>query len=158
MTERRNPYAAFNFIVRVNEVDVAGFMEVSGLDRENLVIEYREGKDQSGNEGAFVRKQPGLERVSNVTLRRGLTGSIALAKLRADIRTAAAGPAVANAKPGPVDWMIEMQDEAHQPVLTWRLENAWVAKLSGPSFNAKSNEIAIESIEVVCERIFMKPI
>jgi phage tail-like protein len=51
------------------------------------------------------------------------------------------------------NWTIVLQDEAHQPVVTWTLENAWIAKLSGPSLNSKSNEIAIESIEVVCERI-----
>jgi phage tail-like protein len=33
------------------------------------------------------------------------------------------------------------------------LQNAWVSKLSGPSLNAKGNEIAIESVEVVCDRI-----
>jgi phage tail-like protein len=151
--ERKNPYAAFNFVVRVGDDTnpIAGFMEVSGLDAENAVIEYREGNDQSGNDGAFVRKQPGMERYPNVVMRRGITGSTALWDLRKAIRNAEDGPAITD-NPMP-NWTIELQDEAHNPVVTWTLENAWIAKLSGPSLNAKSNEIAIEAIEVVCERI-----
>lgn len=150
-TQRKNPYAAFNFIVKVNGNDIAGFMEVSGLDGENLPIEYREGNDQSGNDGAFPRKQPGIEKYPNVTMRRGMTGSKALWDLRKNIRTAADGPAVVGGTQ--VNWTVDLQDEAHNVVLTWTLTNAWISKLSGPSLNSKANEIAIESIEVVCERI-----
>jgi phage tail-like protein len=150
-TQRKNPYAAFNFVVKVDGNDIAGFMEASGLDAENMTIEYREGNDQSGNDGAFPRKQPGLERYPNVTMRRGITGSTALWELRNKIRRAEEGPAITAS--GMPPWTIELQDEAHNVVITWTLHNAWVAKLSGPSLNAKSNEIAIESIEVVCERI-----
>jgi phage tail-like protein len=149
--QRKNPYAAFNFVVNVDGNDIAGFMEVSGLDAGNAVIEYREGRDQSGNDGAFLRKQPGIEAYPNVMMRRGITGSTALWDLRKAIRTAKDGPTVKPAKMP--NWTIVLQDEAHQPVVTWTLENAWIAKLSGPSLNSKSNEIAIESIEVVCERI-----
>ena len=152
-TERKNPYAAFNFVVKVNGSDIAGFMEASGLDGENTPIEYREGKDQTGNDGAFVRKQPGMERYPNVMLKRGITGSKALWDLRKNIRNATDGPAVAGATPGPVNWTIELHDEAHKPVVSWTLTNAWISKLSGPSLNARGNEIAIEAIEVVCERI-----
>jgi phage tail-like protein len=148
---RKNPYAAFNFIVKVNGNDIAGFMEVSGLDGENLPIEYREGNDQSGSDGAFPRKQPGIEKYPNVTMRRGMTGSTALWDLRKNIRQATDGPAVAGGTQ--VNWTVDLQDEAHNVVLTWTLTNAWIAKLSGPSLNSKANEIAIESIEVVCERI-----
>lgn len=149
--QRKNPYAAFNFVVKVDGNDIAGFMEASGLDAENMVIEYREGNDQSGNDGAFPRKQPGLERYPNVIMRRGITGSTALWDLRMKIRKAEEGPAITDG--GMPNWTIELQDEAHKVVITWTLHNAWVAKLSGPSLNAKSNEIAVESIEVVCERI-----
>ena len=154
-TQRKNPYAAFNFVVKVNGTDIAGFMEASGLDAENTPIEYREGRDQlsNANSGAFVRKQPGMERYPNVMLRRGITGSTALWDLRKAIRDATDGPAVAGAAPGPINWLIELHDEAHQPVVSWTLTNAWISKLSGPSLNARANEIAIESIEVVCERI-----
>ena len=154
--DRVNPYAAFNFVVSHEDVEIGGFMEVSGLDGENAVIEYREGDDQSDDGGAFVRKQPGLERYPNVTLRRGITGDLTVwTELRQNIRDGdETSPSFAEEINRTSPFLkVELQNEKHQTVLTWTLQNVWVSKLSGPSLNAKGNEIAIESIEVVCERI-----
>ena len=160
MAPRTNPYAAFNFIVTLPDgSDTAGFMEASGLDTENAVIEYREGNDQKpGETGAFVRKLPGLERYPNVTLRRGIIGDLKLWNdLRKPIRDGTKGPGLGAA--GSVDptLKIALQDEQHRSVQAWILHNVWVSKLSGPSLNAKGNEIAIEAIEVVCDRIELSP-
>ena len=154
-TARKNPYAAFNFKVLSGTEEIAGFMEVSGLDGENAIIEYREGNDQIGNGGAFPRKQPGIERYPNVMLRRGITGSTKLWVLHKDVRDGKTGPGPTKAllTPTPVDFFIDLQDEVHNTVFRWKLQNAWISKLSGPSLNAKSNEVAIESAEIVCERI-----
>lgn len=160
-TKRANPYAAFNFKVTHDKKEIGAFMEVSGLDSENAVIEYREGADQSGKTGgAFVRKQPGLERYPNVTFRRGIVGNLKLwTELRKPIRDAVLEDSPEFAKSinqtSPMI-TVELQDEQHTTVQTWQLQNAWVSKLSGPSLNAKGNEIAIEAIEVVCERIELK--
>jgi phage tail-like protein len=152
---RINPFAAFNFVVKHDDVEIGGFMEVSGLDGENAVIEYRQGDDQKNEtSGAFMRKQPGLERYPNVTLRRGITDDLKLwTELRKKIRDAEKGVGLEQLNPVPPTLKVELQNEKHKTVLTWKLQNVWVSKLSGPSLNAKGNEIAIESIEVVCERI-----
>jgi len=151
-TPRKNPYVAFNFVVTLDSNPLAGFMEVSGLDSENAVIEYREGADQTL--GAFVRKLPGLERYPNVTLRRGITGDLNLWNtLRKPVRDATSGPERGLPGQASPSLKIDLQNEAHTVVQSWTLQNAWVSKLSGPSLNAKGNEIAIESIEVVCDRI-----
>lgn len=152
--ERTNPYGAFNFIFRgvTNTALVAGFMEVSGLDGENAVIEYREGSDQQAKAaGNFLRKQPGLERYPNVVCRRGITGNLLLWRSRKVIRDAESFPGQKDRAPH--DFAIELQDEQHQTVMRWILRNGWVTKLTGPSLNAKANEIAIESMEIACERI-----
>ena|SRR5713101_231142 len=154
--KRINPYAAFNFTVTHDKITIGGFMEVSGLDTENAVIEYREGADQKGaTGGAFVSKQPGLERYPNVTLRRGIVGDLGLwTNLRKPIRDGSDGPEFATQlNQSSPQITINLQDEKHTTVQTWTLRNVWVSKLSGPSLNAKGNEIAIEAIEVVCERI-----
>lgn len=150
---RKNPYAAFNFVVTLDGAEIAAFMEVSGLDGENAVIEYREGHDQTGNGGAFVRKLPGLERYPNVMLRRGITGDLTLWNLRKAIRDATAGPEFGDIGSATPSLKVELQDEQHNTVQSWTLHNAWISKLSGPSLNARASEIAIESVEVVCERI-----
>jgi phage tail-like protein len=148
---RSNPYAAFNFVVSLvgDKDSLGGFMEVTGLDTENAIIEYREGDDNTS--GAFVRKLPGLERYPNVILRRGITGDLKLwNKLRQPIRNADIRPEFGSATPA---LKVDLQDEKHETVQSWTLQNAWVSALRGPSLNGRSNEIAIESIEVVCERI-----
>jgi phage tail-like protein len=152
---RNNPYAAFNFVVTFDQTSVAGFMEASGLDVENAVIEYREGNDQKpGLTGAFVRKLPGLERYPNVTLRRGIIGDLKLwTDLRVPVRDGTQGPELGQVGAATPAVKIDLQDEQHNTVQSWKLHNAWVSKLSGPSLNAKGNEIAIEAIEVVCDRI-----
>jgi phage tail-like protein len=152
-TSRRNPYAAFNFVVTLDGTEIAGFMEVSGLDAENAVIEYREGNDQTGNGGAFVRKLPGIERYPNVMLRRGITGNLVLWNLRQAIRDATTGPEFGNPGSATPLMRIDLQDETHTTVQSWLLHNAWIAKITGPSLNARANEIAIEAVEVVCDRI-----
>src|SRR5262245_39253983 len=153
---RINPYAAFYCVLTHDDVEIGGFMEVTGLDGENAVIEYRQGDDQKEEtSGAFVRKQPGLERYPNVTLRRGITDDLKLwTELRKKIRDAQAGPSLIEKLNSTSPFLnVELKNEKHQTVVTWQLHNVWVSKLSGPSLNAKGNEIAIESIEVVCERI-----
>jgi phage tail-like protein len=144
-TERanKNPYSAFNFIVEVDGAQVAAFQEITGLDHENTPIEYREGADLMNT----VRKLPGMERYPNVVCKRGISGSLALWNLRKEVRDgASAFPPVHNVT-------IQLLDEQHRPVFKWKLLNAWCTKMTGPSLNAKGNEIAIESMEWAHDRI-----
>lgn len=67
---RDDPYGAFNFLVEIDGVDVAGFWEVGGLESETDIIEYR-----TGDEVGTVRKLAGLSKHHNVTLKRGVTDS-----------------------------------------------------------------------------------
>src|SRR5688572_27367794 len=79
---RENPYSNFNFVVEFDGVEVAAFSEVSGLDSENTPIEYREGNEATN----ALRKIPGVEKYSNVVLKRGITGSLALWEWRRLVR------------------------------------------------------------------------
>jgi phage tail-like protein len=158
---RKNPYSAFNFVLedtggRFGNNQIAGFMECTGLDGENTPIEYREGTDQRVGGGAFVRKLPGMERYPNVVLKRGITGDLALWLWRKNIRNADKDTPSTLPLTGTtelVDILVRLQDEKHNTVMTWRLKNPWICKLSGPALNAKGNEIAIEMCEICCDRI-----
>ena len=144
-TERpnKNPYSAFNFIVEINGAPIAAFQEVTGLDSENTPIEYREGADRINS----VRKLTGLEKQSNVTLKRGIGGNLELWNWRKEVRDGG------TVFPPVRDVVIQLQDEKHDNVYKWKLTNAWCTKLSGPQLNAKANEIAIETMELACDRI-----
>jgi phage tail-like protein len=134
---RKDPYANFNFVVEIDGVTAAGFQEVSGLAAEVNIIEYREGADTSS-----IRKLPGLRKFTNVTLKRGVTQDKSLWNWFK--QTLSGAPARATVA-------ITLLDEQRNAVSRWTLLNAWPAKWEGPPLNAKSNDIAIETLEIAHE-------
>lgn len=132
---RHDPFAGFNFIVDIEGI-AAGFLECSGLSSETDVIEYREGGD------ILIRKLPGLTKYSNIVLRRGITTTRDLWAWR---------QTVINGQTQRRDGTIVLLSEHRTPVLTWRFHAGWPAKLEGPTLNARSSDVAIESIEIVHE-------
>jgi phage tail-like protein len=134
---RDDPYAQFNFLVEIDDVTVAGFTEVSGLNAESDSFEYR-----LGSEPATMRKIPGLLKYSNITLKRGYTQNQELWKWR---KTTIDGNT--ERKTG----SIILLDEAHQEVLRWNFREGWLVKYDGPALNSKTNDAAIETIEIIHE-------
>lgn len=140
---RDDPYLAINFLVAINGVLGDGraihgsFAEVSGLEVTITPIEYR-----NGSEDITVRKLPGLKKFTNITLTRGAIGDLTLWQW---IKTVMDGRAQR------ADGTITLLDESRQAVMVWKFRRAWPCKWSGPSLNAKSNEVAIESIEICHE-------
>jgi phage tail-like protein len=144
--DNKNPYSNFNFIVEIDGTEVAAFAEVSGLDSENTPIEYREGADATN----APRKLPGIEKYSNVTLKRGLTGSLALWNWRKEVRDGG------STFPPARTVVIKLLDEKHnrdRPAMTFTLRSAWPTKLTGPSLNAKGNDYAVEQLDLAHERL-----
>ena len=136
-SSRNDPYSAFNFLVEIDGVTVAGFSECSGLSNETDAIEYREGK-----EDITVRKLPGLVKYSNITLKRGFTQSKELWQWRKQ---------VLDGKTQRRSGTVTLLDEARKPALRWNFREGWPRKLDGPTLNAKTNEVAIETLEIVHE-------
>jgi phage tail-like protein len=137
MAQRDDPYKAFNFLVEIDGVAVAGFSEVSGLASETEVIEYRTGDAKSG-----VRKLPGLTKHANIVLRRGVTQDADLWNWR---------KAVEDGNVDRRNGSIVLLDEARNPVLRWNFSQGWICKWVGPTLRAKGNEVAIETIEIAHE-------
>lgn len=137
------PYGAFNFQVSLGGTDPgdikAGFSEVSGLSMEVQVIEYRAGNYRSES----PIKIPGLTKYSPVTLKRGLIGALDLFEWIEETAQSGAGSRR--------DVIIHLMGEEHQPVMTWKLRNAWITKYTTSDLNASSNEVAIETIELTHE-------
>ena len=69
MAPRKDPYKNFKFRVEIDNMMIAGFSECTGIESEVTCIEYREGGD------SFTRKLPGLHKVGDITLKRGVTKS-----------------------------------------------------------------------------------
>jgi phage tail-like protein len=154
---RTNPYGVFNFVVRSVDTSVVdfgeiGFMECSGLDGATTPMEYRD--NAVPGVGNYVRKLPGLEQYPNVVLRRGLTGSSVLWSWRKRVRDGTGD--IDHWGAVKADLRVELQNETRQPVMAWLLVDAWPCRLSGPTLNARTNEIAVEALELCCDRIEME--
>jgi len=134
---RNDPYKNFNFRVEIDGIAVAGFSECTGLRVEIDVIEYREG-----GEPTAVRKLPGLAKVGDITLKRGITASKELHDWLESVRNG-----VASRKNG----VILLLDDERQPVVRWKFLNAFPRKWEGPSLDAKGNDVAIETLTLCCE-------
>jgi phage tail-like protein len=138
---RVDPYKNFNFLVEIDGITQAGFSTCDGLSTEVDVIEYREGGD------LLVRKLPGLGRVGDVTLKRGITNSNELQTWHRNIL---------NGVPDRRNVVVTLLDDQRKPVVRWALSDAFPRKWEGPDLNAKGNEVAIETLTLCCERLERK--
>ena len=134
---RNDPYKNFNFLVEIDGIALAGFSECTGLRVEVEVIEYREGSEPS-----TVRKLPGLSKVGDITLKRGITTSRELHDWIDSVRNGAAARR---------NGVIVLLDDARKPVVRWKFFNAFPRKWEGPHLDAKGNDVAIESLTLACE-------
>jgi phage tail-like protein len=135
--QRDDPYKAFNFLVEIDGVALAAFSEVSGLESETEVIEYR-----AGGESNAVRKLPGLTKHANLVLRRGVTQDAELWNWR---------KTVVDGKVDRRNGSIVLLDDDRTEILRWNFFHGWISKWAGPTLNAKGNEVAIETIEIAHE-------
>ena len=132
------PLVKFHFQVEWGAAKI-GFTEVSGLDVETEVVEYRHGASPEYSK----IKMPGMQKFSNITLKRGTFATDNeyykwwnTVKLNTIERR---------------DITISLLNEDHEPVITWKVKNAYPCKVEGPSLNSTGNEVAIESIELCHE-------
>lgn len=132
------PMPAYHFIVEWGGVRT-GFTEVSGLTMETQVIEYREGSSPD----AAVTKMPGLTKFSNIVLKRGIQkGDNDFFKWMQTIQ---------GSKVERRDILISLLNENHEPVMSWRIRNAFPVKIEVAPLKASANEVAIETIELAHE-------
>ena len=132
------PLPKFHFQVEWGGANI-GFTEVSGLDVETEMIEYRHGASPE----YFKTRMPGMQKWSNITMKRGTFAgdnefydwwnTVALNTIERR------------------DLTISLLNESHEPVVVWKVKNAWPTKVQSTDLKSDGNEVAIESIEIVHE-------
>jgi len=135
------PIPVFHFSVDWGGTRLA-FSEVTGLNIEAQVIEYRDGLSPEFS----TVKMPGLKKFGNITLKRGVFAGDNFDKWLNTIKLN---------KPERRDITISLLNEEHNPVMVWTVKNAWPTKITSPGMKATGNEVAIESIEIAHEGITM---
>ena len=143
---RDRPYTQFNFLVDIGDGNTdgpaAGFQEVSAISTEVAVAAYRNGNSRENS----VTKITGLNKASDVTLKRGVIGSLGLYQWLDDIR---------NGNQRALRTVtIQLQNEDHTEVVqTWKLLRARIIKHTSGPFNAKGNDVAMEEVVLAYERL-----
>lgn len=140
--DRENPFPGYTFRVEIDGVANAAFREVSGLTFETDAVEYREGDEAY----LHVRKMHGLRKFTNLQFKRGITQDLQLWTWYQEVLN---GPAALR------DGAVILTDELQIDRLRWNWRNGFICKWEGPSFNATSNDIAIEMIEICVDRVEM---
>lgn len=146
---RDRPYTEFNFLVDLGTGDTdgpeAGFQEISGLSQEVAVTEYRNGNSKEN----AVLKLTGLNKATDVALKRGVIGSLGLYNWLNDIR---------NGNQNALRTVtIMLQNEDHSAtVQTWKLLRARITKHTSGPFNAKGSDVAMEELVLTYERLEME--
>lgn len=137
------PLVKFHFQVEWGGTKI-GFTEVSGLDVETEMIEYRHGASPEFSK----TKMPGMQKYSNITLKRGSFQSDNeyfewwnTVKLNTIERR---------------DITISLLNEEHEPLIVWKIKNAWPLKVQSTDLKADGNEVAIETIELAHEGLTME--
>ena len=146
---RDRPYVQFNFLVDLGTGNTdgpeAGFQEISGIGMEVTVAEYRNGNDKENS----VRKITGLNKSTDVTMKRGVIGSLNLYNWLNQIRN---GDQTAFRTV-----TIQLQNEDHtQVVQTWKLLRARIIKHTSGPMNAKGTDVAMEELVLAYERLEME--
>ena len=148
-TLRDRPYTQFNFLVDLGDGNTdgpqAGFQEISAIGTEVTVSEYRNGNSKENS----VTKITGLNKATDVTLKRGIIGSLNLYQWLNQIRNGdqAALRTVT----------IQLQNEDHTVVVqTWKLLRARIIKHTSGPLNGKGTDVAMEELVLAYERLEME--
>jgi phage tail-like protein len=148
-TFRERPYVQFNFLVDLGNGNTngpqAGFQEISGIGMEVTVSEYRTGNFKENS----VMKITGMNKSTDVTMKRGVIGSLDLYQWLNQIR---------NGDQSSLRTVtIQLMSEDHTTVVqTWKLNRARIIKHTSGPLNAKGTDVALEELVVAYERLEME--
>lgn len=129
-----DPSPGIRFLVKIGSESIGMFSECTGLTVEYDVFSYEEG-----GQNDFVHKLRGRTKHPNLVLKRGVTHEDALMKWFFDCKDKAKRQLVT----------LTMIAVDGSPVRRWSFADAYPIKWTGPSFNAGSNNIATETLEIV---------
>ncbi len=137
------PVPKFHFQVEWGGAKI-GFTEVTGLEVSTDVIEYRDGSSPEYHK----IKMPGMQKFSNITMKRGI--------FKGDNDYFKWWNTVALNTIERRDLIVSLLNENHEPVVVWKIKQAWPVKVQSTDLKADGNEVAIESIEIAHEGLVIQ--
>lgn len=147
--KERYPLPVYNYRVEIGDKSV-GFSEVSGLSISYETYTYKESRTEGSAPGPRVVHMPAQGTPATITLKKGImTGEMAT-YFFAWINSIAINQVEKR------DITVHLCNEAGEPVVSWRVTNAFPTKLEAPSFEAESQDVAIESMELMADNIMIE--
>lgn len=143
MAARKDPAGSMRFFVDVGNWIKGTFRECSGMGSETELIETKESL--KGGHLEYM-KVPGALKWENITLKRGVTDDMQIWKWRKKVEEGDVQGARTNGS-------VMLYDSQNQEIARWSFKSGWPQKVSGPTFNATTNEIGIEELVIVHEGI-----
>ena len=140
------PLPVYNYKVDIGK-DTIAFSEVSGLNIAYETTVYKESSTEAGKASPKVFRMPSQASNTTLTLKKGLVPSKSQAALYDWINTIKINQVEKK------DITISLCDETGKPIVSWTVTNAFPTKLDVPTFDANSNDAAIESMELMADDV-----
>lgn len=145
------PLPVYNFRVEIDAITVA-CSEVSGLSIGYEVTTYKESRIAPGLAGPRVVQMPAQRTTPTITLKKGIVRKDSMKVLYGWLKTVQVNKVVKKTI------YVRLCDEKGKAVLSWKIQNAFPTKLDAPSFDAASNDVAVETIEIAAESITIEEV
>jgi len=138
------PMPKFRFEVDLGtQLKGVAFQEVSGMDAENQIIEYR----KSNSPLFSTEKMPGIVKYGNITMKRGVfVNDNTFWKWHNEISMNVVARRTV---------IIKLLDEKGNVTMQWQLNNAWPTKITSTDLKSDGNEVAVDSIEIAHEQLII---
>ncbi len=143
------PLPVYNYRVEIAGEAIA-FSEVSGLSINYETTTYKESPVEGGKAGPVRMYMPAQIAAPTISLKKGLVRTKSISVLYNWINQTQTNQIEKK------DIHVRLCDEKGEAVLTWKIVNAFPTKLDAPSFDANSNDAAIESMELMADRVTME--
>jgi phage tail-like protein len=139
------PNAKFHFRATIDGEQIS-FQEISGLDQETEVINYRHGDNPDFRQTV----QAGLIKGANIVFKKATFDSD---DRLLEIFNRIYDKDFYTQDDSRMEILIELLDEQGDTVMAWNIQRAIPVKLAGTDLNSTGNEVAVETIEFAHEGI-----
>ncbi len=150
MADGEEPLTIGNYKVEIDGIGV-GFKEVSGLSIEYATISYSESPVARGSSGPRKINMPGQRKTPEaITLLKGIVGMDTFQTMYAWINSIQGTRVIKK------DIFIRLCDADGEAVVSWKVINAFPIALEAPKFEAAGEEVAIETMKLMADRIVVE--
>ncbi|AXT52361.1 phage tail protein [Aquimarina sp. BL5] len=143
------PLVTYNYRVDINGESIS-FSEVSGLELSFETHTYKESFAAGGKVGPNIMYMPGQIQPVNISMKKGLVKGKSIPIFYDWINSTQLNQIDKR------DIVVHLLDETGSTMVSWKVIDAFPTKLTAPSFDASSNDVAIESMDLMAFRVTME--